>query len=313
MKFIRGLAAEKNIDVILPVGNRPIGNLIEHQDMFEGVARLAFLPDALSLKTAGEKWLLAEFMRECDIPFPETVRYRPGVELNAKVGFPVLIKPAGSGGGEGIELISNNAELEQALIRAKPGRDYIIQAYVDGYDIDCSVLCKDGNILAYTIQRSIIEDRNRYLPPKAVEFLYHAETFRIVEKLVGKLRWNGVAHIDLRYDSSDGRIKVIEVNPRFWASLLHSTSVGVNFPHLSVMSTLGLEFPVPKYRFGRYGAISVALKTHLKKSKYGYRIPLSNTDLSFLLRDPLPGLFRLGGRVSSRMKNRWPVKKPIPQ
>ncbi len=53
------------------------------------------------------------------------------------------------------------------------------------------------------------------------------------------LHWNRIAHIDLRYDI-DGNLYIIEVNPRFWESLLASLSAGINF------SSIMYDFSITK-------------------------------------------------------------------
>jgi len=42
-----------------------------------------------------------------------------------------------------------------------------------------------------------------------------------------------VANIDTRFDENKGQALIIEIKPRYWGSLLASTSVGVNFSELA--------------------------------------------------------------------------------
>ena len=44
------------------------------------------------------------------------------------------------------------------------------------------------------------------------------------------LKWSGIVNIDFIYDENDKQAKILEVNPRYWQSLLGSLFAGVNFP-----------------------------------------------------------------------------------
>ena len=52
--------------------------------------------------------------------------------------------------------------------------------------------------------------------------------------LIQKCKYTGVGHIDLRVDTKDKKVKLIEINPRFWGSLDYSTAIGLNFAHLGI-------------------------------------------------------------------------------
>jgi predicted ATP-grasp superfamily ATP-dependent carboligase len=106
------------------------------------------------------------------------------------------------------------------------------------------------------------------------------------------LNWNGVAHIDMRRDP-DGRLFIIEMNPRYWGSLEGSLHAGVNFPNLAARISLGESFPQPDYSNVRYSSALSTIKRRLKNKP-----ALSlwrETNLRYYLRDPLPALARLAG------------------
>ncbi len=159
-----------------------------------------------------------------------------------------------------------------------------------GYDIDCSVLCKDGRILVHTIQKCIVPNPVPFRIPLAIEFVENAEVLKVAARLIRALNFNGVANIDLRVDERDGRVQVIEVNPRYWLSLLGSQSAGVNFPQLACLAALGLPFPKIEYQPRRYIDFLGIIK------KWLYRPPapgvrqfrFSEIDLRYCLTDPWP-------------------------
>jgi predicted ATP-grasp superfamily ATP-dependent carboligase len=69
--------------------------------------------------------------------------------------------------------------------------------------------------------------------------------------LMKRLRWHGVAMVEIKLDADDGRPKLMEVNGRFWGSLPLSVAAGVDFPYmLHEMITKGDVAPAFDYRLG---------------------------------------------------------------
>ena len=124
-------------------------------------------------------------------------------------------------------------------------REFIVQELVEGADVDCSVVAEDGEILAWTTQRGVA--KTRFAAP-ATEIIMepHPALYEQVARLLRDLRWSGVAHIDTILDARDGSYRILELNGRFWGSLLASTAAGVNFPALLVAHASGRRPGPPK-------------------------------------------------------------------
>jgi predicted ATP-grasp superfamily ATP-dependent carboligase len=60
-------------------------------------------------------------------------------------------------------------------------------------------------------------------------------------RLLGSLNWHGVANIEFKLEKSTGRLKLMEVNPKFWASLEVALRAGVNFPYDVIQVAMGKE------------------------------------------------------------------------
>jgi predicted ATP-grasp superfamily ATP-dependent carboligase len=170
-----------------------------------------------------------------------------------RLTYPVLLKPLAGGSGSGIRRFENSTELFQAL-RARPPETAgcILQTFVPGRDVDCSVLCHAGRILAHTIQTSLHPRRNPFTVGGVMAFTPHPTALAAVEKTMAALRWSGIAHLDLREDERDGSVQIVDFNPRYWLTLLGSLAAGINFPHLACLTALGLEFPPPAFRLLTY-------------------------------------------------------------
>jgi predicted ATP-grasp superfamily ATP-dependent carboligase len=253
------------------------------------------VPAVDNLQTSLDKWKLAEFLRARALTHPPTVLCISGEasrEEMSALRFPVLMKPRMGGNGFGIRRFQDAAALERHL-GASSGLygEFIAQTEIRGRDIDCSVLCRDGEVLAYTIQQGFTPSA-AFKSPGGVEFTHDPAVIHIVRKLMAALRWSGVAHIDLRYDLDSGAVNIIEINPRFWGSVLASLHAGVNFPHLACLAALGVTFDEPDFRSCRYVAGSTAL-SYWKRGKFGKSAAgFSFTDTVFWYSrwDPLPTL-----------------------
>jgi len=293
LRGIRAAIRSCGAEILMPVGAEKARFVAAHRSALEGEVRLVPLPDAETLERADDKGLFAEFLRSHGLPCPSTVRCKAGAfdaTSFSSLSFPVLVKPARGGFGRGIRLFERLETLMEYVESRAERDELIVQSRVRGGDVDCSLLARDGRILAYTIQRPIVPGVRAFGAPLAIEFVHDDAVREVVERLVRALRWSGIAHVDLRYDEAEGGVKVIELNPRYWGSLLGSLVAGVNFPHLACLAAVGREFPEPEYRGVRYcgGKTAVRLLARRLKGRGGSALGIEETGLGFTLRDPGP-------------------------
>lgn len=290
---MRGVVDRVGADVVLPVCETGVRMLQSRRDALAG--RVALPPCAGTLDV-GDKWLLAAMLREQGIPHPATLLYDgDAARLDA---FPVLVKPRRSSGGHGIRAFHDRASLA-AWIARHPERAhaYVVQAFVPGHDVGANVLCRDGRVLAHSLQRPVAGSRG-YDVATEVEMIDHPGADALLRRLVASLGWSGVANVDLRVDERDGRVTVLEVNPRYWSSLLAADAAGVPFPHLACLAARGIEFQPPRARLQRFvqaGASARAWGRWLTG-----RTPdapaFHDTVWPYLLADPMPHLM---GRLAA--------------
>lgn len=288
--------------VILPVAEAGMAWTAVHATRLPRAAYVVDLPDPESLGVASDKAALAAFMRRHAIPHPETRALGAGEDpLAASLGlaFPLLWKPARGSGGRGIVRLADRSALE-ALARAGTAEPGILQSEIPGQDWDASALCRDGEILAASVQYPLPAGARGFAPSTAIAFADDDEVLATTARLVKALRWSGIANFDLRRDARDGRIRVIEINPRYWSSMLGSCAAGVHFPHLACLAALGIPFAPPRSRPRRYVQAGTALRLALGKAR-GPRPSLAETTLPSLIADPLPFAWGRIGREVARL------------
>ncbi|MFI1771323.1 ATP-grasp domain-containing protein [Thalassobellus citreus] len=284
-----------SIDLVIPIDTYGVKTLIKYRNKVSFSNKIGLLPNIESFNIADNKALLTHHMLEYSIPFPKTYYYtKEELLLNVIEDFPVLIKPIQDcGGGSDIIKFNDFKELKQYLLNNELDFKFIIQDYIKGYDIDCSVLCEKGEVLAFTIQKGFLSGEREFSPPDGVEFLYVEKLYDVVKKIMKTLNWSGVAHIDMRFDEKDVTYKIIEINPRFWVSLDASVASGVNFAYLYTLKSLKLDFPRVSYNHIRYLNL-FGLMNSIRGNKlfiFNLRFIMKFTPIRFYIKDPIPFLY----------------------
>jgi predicted ATP-grasp superfamily ATP-dependent carboligase len=227
------------------------------------------------------------------IPSPVTMLFKKDnldfEEALSSFSFPALLKPCNGSGGLGIEKFENEKAFRDYCKEHIFSEEFILQTFINGYDIDCSILCESGKILAYTIQKGFINGRGNFRRAAGLDFINDCSTYNLVTEVVQKLNWSGIAHIDLRFDLDTQQINLIEINPRYWGSLMGSYCSGVNFPHLQCLSALKGELVKSEAIEMRYIQGRSAIKSMAKSMFPGIKKqPKVETSFKFILKDPLP-------------------------
>lgn len=84
---------------------------------------------------------------------------------------------------------------------------------------------------------------NKFSPQLGYEFIEESNILKTISELMKSLNWSGVACVDIRFDNKEQIFKVIEINTRYWRSLMGSLAAGVNFPLHSICMHLDIEIP----------------------------------------------------------------------
>ena len=257
VETLERVAVQEHFDVVLPADEKAVKLLSQNHDRLSQKVFLHPVPAPQAVSICMDKWLTAEFLHRHNIPAPATALYssHDSAANIAEVDRegPVLVKPRRGSNGEEIEYFPNLSDALRFLSLKQSRRgQYIIQDYVKGHDIDCSVLCLQGEVIAFTVQQTRIAGARRFGPPAGIDFVDNPAPLEVVRPVVRTLNWHGSAHIDLRYDSQARDYKVLELNPRYWGSLLGSLAAGVNFPLLACHAAQGITPPPVRQRCAIY-------------------------------------------------------------
>ncbi len=239
--FINDYCRNNRITVVLPADMRCTLAVSAISDQITQ-ARIGALPDLQTIDLLHNKWNFYKFLNEHDLPAPQSYMLESMDDIDGiGIEYPVIVKPPNGENGQGICRIDSPEQLHQYVQNAEPGEalPLLVQKFIHGPDIDISILADHGKLLAWTIQQRDTHN------PGTIHFLEHPEVFRIAKAIAEYANYTGVAHLDLRIDEQTRQVYVIELNPRFWGSLLWSLWAGVNFPHHLIRMTMGQELDGP--------------------------------------------------------------------
>ncbi len=287
---IEAHVAERPVDLVIPIQEAALELTARIARELPPPMRVVAIPSAELCEIVDDKWSSYKLLVDAGIPTPRSLlpadrieRDRAGLEAElASWGCAsYLVKPLHGFGGNGIEFCESPAAIIDAWIAASGSSadTFLIQEAIPGSDIDCSFLAVDGRVVVGTVQEPFRLQYEAHKSGLGLDFRKHDGLARIMDDLARATNWSGVAHIDLRRDERTGAVSVIEINPRYWQTLLGSLAMGVNFPDLHCRLALGEPVDVPTPGTGRW------YNTHA--------ITLEIRNLKALRRDDLGPVFRL--------------------
>ena len=144
-----------SIDVAFPVLHGTYGE----DGSIQGMFRLADIPyvgaDVLGSAVGMDKDVTKRLLRDAGIPVPRFITFtraqltaaRSFDTVEKTLGYPMFVKPVHLGSSVGVSKVQQSRELKKAVEDAfKYGRKILFEEYVDGREIECSVLGNDDPI-----------------------------------------------------------------------------------------------------------------------------------------------------------------------
>jgi predicted ATP-grasp superfamily ATP-dependent carboligase len=248
-------------DVLVPVGYPVTEFVARHVDEITRWTRV-MCPDKTVCEQAGDKLQMAQLAESLGIPIPRTwqVKSRDDLRRMEDEAFPLVIKGRHESGKGIVSYAANRAELlanfdalcERFHLRAV--EEYpILQEYIPGWGCGLCALYQGG-----VPKRIFMHRRVREYPPSGgssccAESFFDGRLLDLGTRLLGHLRWHGVAMVECRFDTRRRRFTLIEVNAKFWGSLELALKAGADFAGDYVRGALGEDLPVSQaYRRIRF-------------------------------------------------------------
>jgi carbamoyl-phosphate synthase large subunit len=151
-----------------------------------------------------------------------------------KLNWPCFLKPWDGYASRGNAIVNNREEL---LFFAKRVPNCIVQEFIKGAEHTCDVYIDFGMRVRCVVPRKRIEVRAGEVSKGQVvkDLRIMREAARLVETLGAG---PGVITLQL-FLTGDGKIKFVEINPRFGGGVPLSIKAGANFPKWILQESLG--------------------------------------------------------------------------
>lgn len=211
---------------IFPTHDEHLNSLARHKDVLGARFRYPF-PGWDVLEPLQSKRHQIDTAESIGVAAPRTLHPRSFDEClsaAAEVGFPVLVKPSDNIVFKRLYrrqafLCEGIDELKSAYERAAE-YEPMVQEFIPGGDDLLWTLgayvAEDGEPLATFSGRKLRQTRENMGSARVGEARWDEEVVSSGLELLRALRFHGIAQVEWKRDPRDGRLKLIEVNPRLW-------------------------------------------------------------------------------------------------
>ena len=228
------IVTKHKINVLMPSSGYDIYQYSANKEKLLKLGALPVVSDIQTMKRCRDKIQTFNYLsKKFELPFT-TLDYK-------KVkGFPLIAKPRYGKGSKGIVKIMNESELKYARFNSEnlifqeylPGTEYTIDVLSD---LECEPILAVPRIRVET--RAGISTVGRIVKDENI-----SETCKSIAKY---LKIRGPCCIQMK-ESSQGVLKIVEVNPRMGGGTIFAALAGANFPAMILDMVKGKKLKMPK-------------------------------------------------------------------
>lgn len=253
-----------------------------------------WLTDPDNYRIGINKHLLANFLHESKISVPRYIQKENKEDLIKAISSwetEFIMKPSRSSFGRGIIRFRNIEEFENYSVQNTINYSTtLFQPYIQGSDITANVLAFNGEVLYHTVQETPIKTDSNFVSGDDFEFKSDEKVIALVKQAIKKLNWSGIACFDLRRSNSSGEIYILEINGRFWASLVAAYEKGgINFPLLIAKLAFDDKIETQVHKYNKQISLSALMKGLMKFENKS----ISDTKYIPYLKDPVARILQL--------------------
>jgi len=233
IKQVLSIVKANSVNLLVPTVDLDLKLLAQNKPKFAAMGCRVLVSDPEVIDICQDKRKTYKFLLKNNFDTPATVSIRTALKniksltgnRKSEIGFPLFLKPWDGYAGRGNAVINNRREL---LFYAKRIPNAICQELVEGSEYTCDVYVDFGMKVRCVVPRKRIEVRAGEVSKGQVakNARIMSEAVTLVEKLGAG---PGVITLQL-FLTGDGKIKYIEINPRFGGGAPLSIKAGADFP-----------------------------------------------------------------------------------
>ena len=226
------------LPALLPVGAATLAMIAENRGDFDPLCGLC-IPTAEQLDLLNSKPRLAALAAGLGVPLPESMA--PGEDLDRfldRQGLPCVVKPVcgeklGLTAAARYAVAATREEAREAWERFSrlAGEPPVVQGYLPGRALGCSVLARSGEVLAAVCHRRIREYPVSGGPSSCCQCVEREDIRTYAARLAAETGLTGLAMFEFKEDG-EGRPRLLECNPRIWGTFPLTRVSGSGIPLL---------------------------------------------------------------------------------
>jgi D-alanine-D-alanine ligase len=186
---------------------------------------------------AADKVLAKHAMRDAGIPTPDFYAFNETAfkelgaaqalpEIEERLSFPIVVKPAGQGSALGIKFARTAADVPSALVAAfSYDRKVLLERHVVGRDLAVSIIDENGAPRPLPIVEAVPRDedfydfearyeigRTEFVCPASLDEAVAERASELAVQVYELLGCSGFGRVDLMLSDNDGELYVLEAN-----------------------------------------------------------------------------------------------------
>lgn len=258
------ICMKEKVDLVEPIVTRELMKFALSRERFEekGIKLAVMSPETLEI--VNNKANLLTAVKKAGLPCPEFRVVHSVGELEtacAELGYPakaVCVKGAEGNGSRGVRIVDPYVSRYDLFFNSKPSSmnisyeelirtlsekpeipEMLVMENLPGEEYGIDVLCDNGEVLIelgrynYSVNSSI---------PQGCVIELREEASAQAKAICRQFCIDGNANFDFKYDR-EGRLRLIEINPRLSATIVSYAAAGVNMPYLGIKRLLGEPLP----------------------------------------------------------------------
>ena len=260
-EYIEKIIAKERPDALLPtLGGQTglnMGFFLSRAGILDKYGVEVIGADAKAIERAEDREKFKETMASIGLAVPESgiaTSVEEGLALAEKIGFPIILRPAFTMGGQGGSCAYNIDELKAGLemaLEVSPLHQVLVEQSVLGWkEVEFEVIrdCKD-NVIIVTSMENIdpmgvhTGDSIVVAPAQTLTTEEFVDLENWCKKIIRAVGINGGGtNIQFAVNPEDGRIVIIEINPRVSrSSALASKATGFPIARVAAKLAVGLS------------------------------------------------------------------------
>lgn len=254
------LCRQNQVGLLLSLNDLELPLLARHRERFRAQGTVAVVSSPEVIDICFDKWATAQFLEGCGIAGPRTYRTLRDAQAaldSQDIALPLVIKPRWGSASIGIAYVEDAADLAPTydLIRRQLARSILAEA--SAADLERAILIQE-RIAGQEYGLDVVNDLDgRHVATFArcklamrageTDRAVTAESFELdrIGADIGQ-RLSHVGNLDCDVFLADGRLYVLELNPRFGGGYPFSHAAGADLPAALIAWASGAT-PEPRW------------------------------------------------------------------